>query len=363
MHAQHPPAVAGGARTWLLYGANGYTGKLIAEEAVRRGLRPVLAGRSEAHIRPLAEELGCPYRVFSLNDIGEIKQSLADVQAVLHCAGPFSRTAMPMVRACIETGVHYADITGEIPVLEEIYTQDSIAREAGVTLLPGAGYDVVPTDCLAAMLHAELPDATHLRIAFAGKISQSPGTWAVTLEAIPKCGMIRKDGALTSVPHAWKIEGVTFDDGRHCTMSIPWGDVASAYRSTGIPNIHVAIGVSRLSAMTMRMVRGVVCALLRPPAVLRMFKALVPHMVKGPSEKTRRTVIYHLRGDVWREDGERRSICMHTPEGYTTTVESTLAIMPSLVEGTLPPGAITPSKAMGAAFALQLNGVRTVDCP
>lgn len=348
---------------WLIYGANGYTGKLIAREAVHRGMKPILAGRSEERVRPVAEELGCEYRIFSLENITGIKEFLKDIQVVLHCAGPFSRTAGPMVRACIEAGVDYADIDGEIPVLESIYARHDAAVAAGVTLLPGSGYDVVPTDCLSAMLHERLPDATQLRIAFAGKISQSPGTWNVTLETIPNCGTIRKNGDLETVPHAWKIDRIGFDDRRRCTMSIPWGDVSSAFRSTGIPNIHVAIGVPCLTAWIMRILRRPVCALLRVPGILRILESLVPRVIKGPSAHIRQTVIYHLRGDVWNASGVHRSICMHTPEGYTCTVDGALAIVARLRARTLPPGALTPSQAMGSDFALSLSGIRLAECP
>ena len=359
-HRPNDPHVSG---TWLIYGANGYTGELIAREAVRRGMNPVLAGRSEQRVRPVAQELGCEYRIFSLLSVPDIKDALKDVQLVLHCAGPFSRTADPMVRACIDAGVDYADIDGEIPVLESMYARHDEAVAAGVTLLPGSGYDVVPTDCLSAMLHESLPDATKLRIAFAGRISQSPGTWNVTLETIPDCGTIRREGKLETVPHAWRVDRIDFDDRRRCTMSIPWGDVSSAYHSTGIPNIHVAIGVSCLSAWLMRIVRRPVCALLRIPGILRILKSIVPRAKQGPSAHTRQSVIYHLRGDVWNASGERRSLCMHTPEGYTCTIESALAIVERLRAKALPPGAFTPSRALGSSFALSLQGIRLVDCP
>ncbi|MBN1448426.1 MAG: saccharopine dehydrogenase NADP-binding domain-containing protein [Bacteroidetes bacterium] len=363
MSTQPSTSSASAHREWLIYGANGYTGRLIAEAAVKRGLRPVLAGRTEGSIRPLAQKLGCDFRIFSLDDHDAIARNLADVFAVLHCAGPFSRTAVQMVDACLATSTQYVDITGEIPVLESIYARHERAVAAGVALLPAAGYDVVPTDCLAAMLKEALPDAVRLRLAFAGTLSQSPGTWRVTLETIPQRGTIRENGMLRTVPHAWRIEPIRFDDRKRCTMSIPWGDVVSAYRSTAIPNIHVAAGIPCATAMIMRVIRGAVCALLRIPVVLRTIEAIASRMVKGPSKESRRTRMYHLRGDVWNNAGEHRSICLHTPEGYTCTVESTLAVIQALLAGRVPPGAWTPSQALGSGFALELPGVRAIDCP
>src|SRR6266516_7689334 len=103
----------------MIYGANGYTGELIAREAVRRGHRPILAGRSAEKIEPLARELGCAWRAFPLDE-----PQLREASLVLHCAGPFINTAMPMVRACLASGAHYLDITGEIEVFESIFALD-----------------------------------------------------------------------------------------------------------------------------------------------------------------------------------------------------------------------------------------------
>src|ERR1700682_2360478 len=141
---------------WLIYGANGYTGKLIAREAFRRGHRPLLAGRSAGRIAPLARELGCESRTFALDRAGD---ALDGIGLVLHCAGPFIRTSAQMIEACLRSGSHYLDITGEIPVFESIMKRNADAIARGVTLLPGVGFDVVPTDCLAAMLARRLSDA------------------------------------------------------------------------------------------------------------------------------------------------------------------------------------------------------------
>ena len=136
--------------TFMIYGANGYTGRLIAREAARRGMKPVLAGRNRESVAQLAAELGMTARVFGLGDGAEIERNLDGVDLVLHCAGPFSQTAAPMLEACLARKVHYLDITGEIDVFELCHRADARAREQGIVVLPGSGFDVVPTDCLAA---------------------------------------------------------------------------------------------------------------------------------------------------------------------------------------------------------------------
>ena len=110
----NPPATS----SFLLYGANGYTAKLILDQATSFGLTPVLAGRSAAKLKLLAEQYSLTYRVADLNDAVALDAMLLDVTVVLHCAGPFSKTAAPMQQVCLRMGVHYLDITGEIDVFE-----------------------------------------------------------------------------------------------------------------------------------------------------------------------------------------------------------------------------------------------------
>lgn len=343
---------------WLLYGANGYTGRLIAAEALRRGLRPILAGRNREAVRQLATQLGCEYRVIELSDREALYSALHQVRVVLHCAGPFSATARTMAAACIACGTHYMDITGEFPVLEHLYSLHEEATHANVAMIPGSGYDVVPTDCLALTLKELLPDATRLRLSFGGKFTQSPGTWRATLEAVPRCGAVRKNGVLLTVPHAWRVKRIRFDDGVRSTMTIPWGDLSSAWRSTGIPDIEVYGGISRGAITVVRLVRGFVCQLMKNPRMQKFAKSVVNRLSRGPGEQYRRTTMYHLRGDVWNGNGAAVTRFMVTPEGYTCTVETSLAILEALLAGRIGPGVWTPATAMGSGFAETLPGIR-----
>ena len=129
---------------------------------------------------------------------------------VLHCAGPFSRTARPMVEACLRNKKHYTDITGEIAVFEACAALDKKAQEAGIMLMPGVGFDVVPTDCLAKHLKGRLPTATRLSLAFYGVGRLSHGTQATMIMNIGKGGAIRRDGKITGVPAAWKTREIDF---------------------------------------------------------------------------------------------------------------------------------------------------------
>ena len=113
---------------WLIYGANGYTGELIAREAKKRGLNPILAGRNAAKVAALAQELGLEHRAFDLGSPIEIGSHLGGVALVLHCAGPFSATSAPMIAACIQAKAHYLDITCEISVFEHAQTTRNLVE-------------------------------------------------------------------------------------------------------------------------------------------------------------------------------------------------------------------------------------------
>ena len=151
---------------WMIYGAYGYTGQLIAKQAIAEGFRPILAGRDPGRTEALAQELGCPFRAFSLDQPEFSATNLADVALVLNCAGPFMETAQPMIQACVRLGVHYLDITGEWKVIEHAARQDERAKAAGSIIMPAVGFDVVPSDCLAVQLATALPTACNLELAF-----------------------------------------------------------------------------------------------------------------------------------------------------------------------------------------------------
>ncbi len=224
---------------YLIYGANGYTGALTARLAVERGHRPVLAGRNRESVSELAGQLNLEYRAFGLDDPAALDAGLRGVVTVLHCAGPFSHTWKAMSDACLRTKVHYLDITGEVLVFESLAARDAEAKAAGVMLMPGVGFDVVPSDCLAAHLKRRLPTATHLTLGFSGSGRFSRGTATTMAENMHRGGLVRRDGVLAKVPAAWKSRVIDFGAGPVSAMTIPWGDVSTAYHSTGIPNIEV----------------------------------------------------------------------------------------------------------------------------
>lgn len=344
------------ADRWMIYGANGYTARLTAAEAVRRGLTPVLAGRNAAAVQLIAAELGLESRIFSLEQPAVVAESIRDCRLVLHCAGPFSATSQPMIAACLSAGVHYLDITGEISVFANAHQHAEQARRADVVLLPGAGFDVVPSDCLASSLVQALPAATHLVLAFEAGGGPSPGTARTSVEGLGKGGAVRQDGKLTAVPLAYKSRQIPFAHASRTAMTIPWGDVYTAYVSTGIGNIEVYMSVAPATIRRLRRIRWLQ-PLLGTDWVQNFLKKRIGRSVKGPSDDRRKSTACQLWAEVRSSDGRRVSATMTTPNGYDLTATASLGIVEHLLSHDVEGGFYTPSLLMGADYATSLPGV------
>jgi short subunit dehydrogenase-like uncharacterized protein len=342
---------------WMIYGANGYTGRMMVEEAVRRGLRPVLAGRSAASLEPLAQKHGLPVRAFALDNEQALRTGLNGIGLVLHCAGPFSATCRPMLEACLDVGAHYLDITGEIDVFAHCHAQDARARDKGIVVLPGSGFDVVPTDCLAAQLKRELPGAESLVLAFEAGGGPSPGTAKTSVEGLGKGGRARIDGKMTRVPLAWKTRTFERDGEQRFAMTIPWGDVYTANVSTGIGNVEVYMGVPPATATKLRRLR-LLGPLLGLGPVQALLKKQVEKRVRGPSDATRGKTGCVVWGEARDAAGHEVKRRLRTPNGYEITVTAALGIVARLLDGPAPAGGYyTPSALMGADYVLSLPGV------
>ena len=346
---------------FLIYGSYGYTGDLLAREAVARGLRPILAGRDPQRLAQQAAELGLQHVAFSLDDRATMDLALQQVTVVLHCAGPFSRTARPMADGCLRNRVHYLDITGEIAVFEALARRDAEARAAGVMVLPGAGFDVVPSDCLAAHLKRRLPAADRLALGIRGLGSGvSRGTATTSVESIGRATWVRRAGRLVEVAPGSLTRAINYGRGLETSVAIGWGDVSTAYYSTGIPNIEVYFAFPRSVRWGLRSTRWLSPLLGSSPAQ-RALKAAIQRQPPGPTAEQRARGRSLLWGEVLDPTGLRRVSRLSTPEGYTLTVLAALAIAEKALAGQVTPGFQTPSLAYGPDLVLELPGVERED--
>lgn len=341
---------------FLLYGAYGYTGKLIVELAADYGLKPVLAGRNAEKVKALAQETGLDSRVFALDKPAEVREQIKDFKLVLHAAGPFQYTAKPMMEACIDTKTHYLDITGEIEVFERGASLDKASEEAGIVMMPGVGFDVVPTDCMAAYLKQQLPDATELKLAFAmlgGGLSH--GTATTSILALGEGSRRRENGKIVQRPFGYNAMTVPFMDKDIFVMSIPWGDVSTAYYSTGIPNIETFTRAHPKTHKRLKWQRYFTwffrSSFFRNRAIKKIKKGPA-----GPTPEKRAKASSHVWGQVKNEKGETRAAHMKSMEGYDLTARTSLMITQRVLKGEVAAGFKTPSLAFGPDFILELEG-------
>ena len=339
----------------LLYGAYGYTGRLIAREAVDRGLDPILAGRDAAKLDALGNELNLRTRIASLTAPDRLRRKLEDVSAVLHCAGPFVHTGPPMVEACLETGTHYLDLTGEMAVFRQLAGRSDEADAAGIMLLPGIGFDVVPSDCMANFVAGHVEGATTLEIAIFARGDVSQGTLKTLIEQMGEGGLVRREGRLRRVPPGWASRTVDFGDRERRVISIPEGSVVTSGYSTDVQNVTAYLALPLL-VQTLLRASQYVQGVLKWSPVKQLLKRLVEQRKEGPTPEER-----HRGGTVvWasarKGTGTPMTARLHGPEAYTFTARAAVNALERVLDGTAPSGYQTPSTAFGADFVLDVKG-------
>ena len=330
----------------IIYGSTGYTGKLVADLAVKQGLPVVLAGRNAEKLKMQSEVLGgVEWQQASLEDAESLDRLLNGGDVVLHCAGPFFRTWKQMAAACLRNRAHYLDITGEIVVFEGLASMSSEFEKAGLMAIPGTGFDVVPTDLVASELASQLPAATELELAFMTKGTRaSHGTASSVASRLGSGGVIRREGRFKRVPTAWKVKEIEFEKGNPRTcVTIPWGDVSTAYHSTGIGNVTVYMSVPPSSVKWLKMSNWI-NPLLRTRLVRGAIQKRIDNGPAGPTELQRETGRSLIWGRVRNASGEEREMRLSTFEGYKLTALTSVEIAGLVLNGQFLPGYQTPSR-------------------
>ena len=337
---------------FIIYGANGFLGQAIARLALQQGHRPLLAGRNEPAVTALANELGLDHLAFPLGDTRALDSALADLPLILNCAGPFSRTAETIADACIRTHTHYLDITGEVPVYTDLQRRDAQAKAAGVMLLPGTGFDVMATDCLALHLKQRLPSATHLTLAFHidGPAPMPPGTVATVLEIASMGTYLRKEGIIQPASSLHAETRIDFGQGPLNARRLTWGDVFTAYYSTSIPNIQTYVAFPGKLLIKMRALEFI-----RPLLKYSRFRGFLQNRLPaGPTPAQQAATRSHIWGKVEDNRGNTATARLHGPEaGVIWTSNAALLAIKRILDGDAPPGYQTPASAYGPNIVLE----------
>jgi len=330
----HDHVSVSSVKTLLVYGALGYTGRMVADQAKIAGIDVVIAGRDEQRLASLAQELDVPYRVFSLD--GDLtSEHFAGIHTVLNCAGPFVHTAKPLIRACLAYGMHYLDITAEIGVYRLAESLAAAASGAGVMVMPGVGWDVVPTDSLAMQVMDRVTDPVSLRIALKVAGGMSRGS-AVSASEIVSAGILaRVDGELVTRPDAPSAL-FDFGDGAVDCFPLSFGDLVTAWHSTRIRNIAMFVHVTGDGF---------------PEGDL----SLLPD---GPTPEQRDAHGAAAVVEVTSADGTVTRAIIETINGYSYTPLAAVEAARRVLEGDWRPGFETPARVFGAGFAETIAGTR-----
>jgi short subunit dehydrogenase-like uncharacterized protein len=347
---------------FMIYGAYGYTGELITRQAMSRGHRPLIAGRQRDKLDKLARELDLPSVCVSLEDPVALREALSRVDVVCHAAGPFVHTSAPMIEACLAAKTSYIDITGEISVFRNIFSRHTEAERQGVALLPGAGFDVVPSDCLARFVADAVPGATELQIAFATLGRPSAGTAKASFEGVLRGNFVRRGGELTEIAWGEGVQSVRFSDRSRTVLPIPWGDLETAYRTTRIPNITTLMAVPEGAARLLALARPVTTTLmpklmagLGSAGVRELVLQGIERYVKNPDAVARRQGRAYVWARAATRNGQAREAWLDTVDGYALTAESAVLALEKIAKNR-PVGALTPAQAFGADFVLEIAG-------
>ena len=347
--------------TIILYGSYGYTGRLIAKECSAKKLNLILAGRSEEALQQQSAETGFPFEVVDIANNTSLRALLAKGKVVIHCAGPFRHTAKAMADACVETKTHYTDITGEYQVFELLAGYDQKAKVAGITIMPGTGFDVVPSDCLALHLKNQLPSATHLQLAFTmSKGGLSRGTKKSMVEGLGEDGQIRANGKLINLALGEKSMEVDFGTFKTPTLCIPWGDIVTAWLSTGIPNIEVYTGATSRMIKNAKRIKYINW-LLKKRWVKRFLLNRIDQQKSGPSDEKRESGRSFLWGKVWDDTGTQVESRLETLSGYALTSKTSVLIAEKIISGNFKSGYQTPAMAYGAGLILEIASTQRTD--
>jgi short subunit dehydrogenase-like uncharacterized protein len=348
------------AEGMLIYGATGYTGRLLAARAVAASLRPILAGRNGDKVAALAAETGLPHRTVRLSEPELLAAALRDVGVVIHAAGPFSHTAGPMLEACLRTGTHYLDLNGEVAVFETLAKRHAEARRRGIMVMSGVGFDVVASDCLAAHVARRLPGARRLAVGLAGLRFASRGSAKTLIEQAGRGIQVRQNGVLVRVPPGSMRRAFDFGDGPRSAFAISWGDVASAWYTTGIPDIATYYDANPTLDAMLAAGRYLGVALDTAPAqaVLQACAEVLP---EGPTEEQRVKSGMLVVVEADDDAGRRVRARLRSPEAYTFTATSAVAIARRVLAGDLEAGFQTPGRVYGPDFVLGLDGVLRED--
>lgn len=341
----------------VIYGAYGFTGNLITRECKKRNIEVLLSGKNEEKLKALSIETGYEYAVADIENNKKLIEIFSDAILVINAAGPFINTCVQIIEACLESKTHYLDINGDIKVFELIKTYSKRAEDVGIMLLPGTGFDIVPTDCIANKLKEQMPDATHLKIAFAtigGGVSH--GTAATVASRLGDKAFRRINGLMKPINIGKNSMEVDFGLKKMFVMSIPWGDVSTAWTSTGIPNIESFMAVKPKVYKYLKF-QSAINWLLRTKLVKSEIRKMIDKKITGPDDESRKSAYCLVWAQVMNAEGKTLTARLKTPDGYDLTALATTLITEKILNNNFKTGYQTPATAFSKDLIFEIEGI------
>ena len=347
-------------QTLIIYGATGYSGRLIVQQAVARGLRPVVAGRDERAVATMAARSGLKWAIARVEEPASLRAMMASGTVLLNAAGPFSTTAIPLLEACLSTGAHYLDITGIAGSIEPVAARSQEAVHRGVMLMPAVGFEVVASDCLLAHVARRLPSATLLRLGFDKSDPTSSGSIKTTVEMAGLGVPVRRDGELTRVPPGSLVWYFDYGRGPQASFAVELADLGTAHFSTGIPNVETYMRASPAvwSSTVSNQYWG---WLLATPFWQSFLKMHVDRFTPDPSLRDRSAGWGVLVAEASEATGRYVRSRLRTGDVYLFTALSAIGVVERVLAGEWSPGFQTPSHMYGPDFALSFEGAMRED--
>ncbi|SHM45931.1 Uncharacterized conserved protein [Sphingobium sp. YR657] len=324
----------------MIYGAAGYTGRMVSTNAKAHELDFVIAGRpqDEDRLAALAADLGVDFRLFAVDDQGGAGTALEDIGVLLNCAGPFMRTAEPLMRACIANGVHYLDIAAELDSYRLAEALDAEAVAAGVMLLPGSGGSVAMLGSLASHAAKRVAAPRKLSIALHVAGGFSRGSAVSASENLTTETLHRVAGTLVARSPE-EVRAFDFGNGPATSFPVTLPDLITIWRATGIPDIETFVHVTEGAF---------------PEGDLAA-------MPDGPTLEQREAHRYHAAVEVVGEDGTVVRSVLDTVNGYTFTTIAAAEAARRVLGGEVRAGFQTPAGLFGDGFAETIADTSIVD--
>lgn len=350
-----------------VYGATGYTGRLVAEELARRGLKARLCGRNGGKLRALKASLGVDWdvRAAAVDDTPALRKAFDGASVVLSCAGPFTYYGAPVIEAALAAGAHYCDTTGEQPYMKRVFDfLDAPARERGVAVVPAVGFDYVPGDLAASLAARGREPLEEMLLAYVVEgFGATRGTMHSALEMLRGGDLEYVDGDWRPASGAIVRERFAFGDGlgEQALAPYPGGEIVTVPRHVKTRAVRQRLAASFLAphpslASVVPFTVPVMATLLNTP-LRDLADAVIDRLPEGPSDDARRASRFTITAVARGEDGEESRVVVRGSDVYGLTAVMAVEIARTMGEdGFSESGALAPAQVVDAAGFLDFLG-------